>query len=297
MINSFSDMIKIAKQLPPKRVVVAAAADKDVLAAIALATKDKFVQPTLVGDKSAILKISKTLGFNLDDIEIVPEKDRKMCAVKAVELINQGHADILMKGLIETRSLLKAVLNKEHGLKINSRLSHITLMELKRHRKFLLITDDAVNIKPDVTTKITIIKNAIKFCRKLGITTPKIALVSASEEVNLKITSSIDAALITMMNRRGQIKDCLIDGPLAFDNIISKEACRHKGIITEVGGNADVIVVPELDAGNILLKTMRYFATTKMAGIVMGTQTPIILTSRADHAKQKYLSLVCATIF
>ncbi|MCK4608506.1 MAG: bifunctional enoyl-CoA hydratase/phosphate acetyltransferase [Gammaproteobacteria bacterium] len=294
MITSFDTIIDIAKNSQPKKVVVAAAEGESVLQAVQLAYKEKLIQPILVGDKQKISLLAKKIKFDLSAIEIYPEKTLAGSAKKAVALIKENKAEILMKGLINTGIILKAVLNKEVGLPVSPILSHITVIEAPAYHKLFVITDGGVIPDPTLNDKAGIIKNAVHFFHKLGVTNPKVAIASAAETVNLKMHSSVDAALLAIMNKRHQIEDCIVDGPLALDNIVSSDACRQKGIDTEVGGDADIIVVPTIESGNMLLKSIKYFGNARMGGVVLGTPVPIILSSRADPPEMEYLSIVSA---
>lgn len=295
-LKSFTTLIQKTKSQPTKKIVVAAAEDIAVLTAIAKATAENIVQPILIGNKQKISKIATNINFDLAKIEILNATNPTDTAKKAVATVKSAKADILMKGLMETSILLKAVLDKENGLQINSTLSHITLVETNKYHKLFAVTDAGVNLQPDIKTKIAIINNAINFYHQQNVTTPKIALASASEVINPKLEASAHAAAIVKLYKSKQLPGCIIEGPLALDNIVSKEACQHKGITTQIGGDMDIIIVPEIVAGNLLIKALKYFAGAQLAGFIVGAQIPIALASRADDHITKYLSIICAAV-
>ena len=214
-------------------------------------------------------------------------------AARAVEQVREGEADLLMKGKVATASLMKAVLDKDRGLRGTGILSHVTIAGLPTYPKFLLMTDAALNIAPDLNAKVAIINNAVAAARRLGIEEAKVGVICAVEKVNPEaMPATRDAALLAKMADRGQIKNCLIDGPFALDNAVSSKSCQVKGIRTEVGGDVDILLMPDIEAANVFYKTLAYLTDTPLAGIIMGAQVPIILTSRADSDKIKYLSIL-----
>ncbi|GAA4851726.1 bifunctional enoyl-CoA hydratase/phosphate acetyltransferase [Algivirga pacifica] len=294
MLTKISELKElVAKQSQKKRVVLCAAADDHSLEAVYHAYKEGFIKPILVGNEENIRTMIKELNFNFQesDLTIIHETDPKMMVEKSVRLIRGGGGDILMKGHITTAVLLRGVLNKEWGLKTHRLLSHFALFEIPAYHKLLTLADVAMNISPDLETKIGIINNCVEFMNKLGIQNPKIAAIAAVEMVNEKMSATTDAALLSIMNRRGQIKNCQIDGPLAFDNAISFESRDHKGISGEVAGDADMLLVPDIEAGNVLYKAFVFFANAKVASIILGTKVPVVLTSRADSEDTKLNSI------
>lgn len=293
-LKALDELIDIAKNKETRKLAVAAAADKPVLEAVKKATENGIVVPILVGNKEAIEKVAAEIGFNISDIRIVEENNPALAAVKAVELIKTGEADILMKGLVATAPLLKAVLDKEKGLRKGSTLSHFTLFESPYYHKLFGVTDAAMNIAPEFNDKVAIVNNAVEAMRGLGIETPKVAIVGPVEVVNPKIESTVHAAMLTVMNSRKQISNCIIDGPFALDNCVSKEAAEHKGIESPVAGEADILVAPELNSANILYKTLNFLGGASAAAVIMGAKVPIVLTSRADTDRAKYLSIALA---
>jgi len=294
ILKSLSTFVEMAKNNTTKRLVVAAAEDLPVLQAVQNATKEGIIKPLLVGDKEKIEKIASEIDFNLNEIQIVDEKNPAKSSILAVKLIREGNADFLMKGLVGTAELLRAVLDKEKGLRKGSTISHVAFFETPHYHKLLALTDAAMNVAPILKEKVAIVKNAVEVYHRLGINTPKVALVGAVEKVNEKMEATVDAAMITMMNKRKQIKGCIIDGPLAVDNAVSKEACEHKGIETEVGGDVDIIMCPDIEAANVMYKTLNFLGGATAAAVIMGASVPIVLTSRADTEKSKLMSIALA---
>lgn len=296
-IKSLDIFLDIAKSKPKRKIAVAAAEDSHVLGAIKEAVAESIVEPILVGNTAKIKEIANGIGFSLNGIEIIEEVDIKKACRKAVEIVRAGDANIIMKGLVSTADFLRAVLNKEAGLRKGDMLSHVGFFDPKAYHKVVAITDAAQNIAPTLQEKITIINNAVDVFNHVGFPNPKIALLGAVEVVNPKMESTLDAAAITQMNRRNQIKGCLIDGPLAFDNAISKEAAEHKGIVSEVAGDADMLFVPNIEVGNVLYKSFTYFGGANVAAMIMGAAVPIVLTSRADSDRSKLLSVALAAAY
>jgi len=294
ILKSLNDIVELAKAKEKRRLAVAAAADRPVLEAVKNAYENGIIVPILVGNKNEIEKISKEIKFDLSGIEIIEESDPAKASIKAVALIKDGKADILMKGLVSTAPLLKAVLDKENGLRKGATLSHFALIESPYYHKLLAVTDAAMNVYPEFNDKVDILKNAIEVFHKLGIENPKVAIVCAVETVNEKMPPTIHAAMLTMMNKRGQITGCIVDGPLALDNAISKEAAHHKGIKSEVAGDADLILTPNIESGNILYKSLNFLGGAVTAAIIIGAKVPIVLTSRADSDRSKLLSIALA---
>lgn len=294
MLKSLTTLLEIAKQKGVCRIAVAAAADKHVLDAIMMAKQEGFAKPLLVGEKSAIEKIAAELGFNLDGITIIDIADPYKASVEAVALIRSGKADILMKGLVGTGPMLKAVLDKETGLRKGATLSHVALFETQFYHKLIGVTDAAMNVAPEFDEKVSMVQNAVEVFHKLGINEPKVAIVCAVETVNPKMEATVHAAMLTQMNRRKQIKGCIIDGPLALDNAVSAESAHHKGIVSEVSGDVDLLVTPEINSGNVLYKSLNFLGGATTAAVIMGAKVPIVLTSRADSEKSKLMSIALA---
>jgi phosphate butyryltransferase len=297
ILKSMESFLEIAESKPKKKIVVAAAEDDCALLAISTAKKDGIADPILVGNKKKIEELASNIKFDLTDVEIIEENDKVTAAKIAVKLIRDGYGQILMKGMIGSAEFLKAVLDKEFGLRKGDLLSHIAFFEIPKYHKLIALSDAAQNINPTLDEKISIIKNAIDFFHRLGVENPKIAILSAVENVNFKMESTVHAALIAQMNHRNQLDGCIIDGPLAFDVAISKSACEHKGLKTDVGGDSDFLLVPDIVSGNVLYKSFTYFANATVAAIILGAKVPIVLTSRADTERSKLLSLALAACF
>lgn len=292
--KSLKDIVSIAKGKETRRLAVAAAADRHVLEAIKSAYLEGIIIPKLIGNKTEIEKICKEIDFNLSGIELYEENNPARSAIKAVALIKEGKADILMKGLVSTAPLLKAVLDKENGLTKGSTLSHFALIESPYYHKLFGITDAAMNITPGFEEKVHILNNAVEVFHRLGIKNPKVAVVGPLEIVNPKIESTTHAAMLTVMNKRGQIQGCVVDGPFAIDNAVSKKAAEHKGIVSDVAGDADILLAPDLNSGNILYKTLMFLGGGITAAVIMGARVPIVLTSRADDERSKMMSIALA---
>ena len=295
MLEHLSELREVVKKAPKKKLVVAAAHDEHSLGAIVNAAKMKIVDAMLVGDKEKIHRIGDKLELDFSQMEIIDEPNLGESVAKAVKLVHFGDADILMKGNVGTAILLRGILNKEWGLRQNEILSHIAIFEVPAyHHKLIALTDVAMNIAPDLTDKVKILRNSIEFLHKLGIEKPKIAVLGAVELVNEMMPATLDAALLSKMADRGQIPNCLIDGPLAFDNAISSEAAEHKGIKSNVAGKADLLLLPDIEAGNMLYKAFIFFANAKVAANILGASAPIVLTSRSDSEDSKFDSICLA---
>jgi phosphate butyryltransferase len=294
MLKNLDSLVRVAKDKETRRLAVAAAGDKPVMEAVFTAMKEDIIRPLLVGDKSKIESIASEIGFDLNGVEIFDEANPAAAAKKAVSLIREGNADILMKGHVSTGPLLKAVLDKENGLRKGGLLSHIAFYESPYYHKLIGVTDAAMNVAPEFDEKVHILNNAVEAFHKLGVKCPKVAIIGAVETVNSKMEATVHAAMLTMMNKRKQIKGCLVDGPLAIDNAVSKEAAIHKGIESEVAGDADILVAPDINSGNILYKTIGFIGGGLSAAVLMGAAVPVVLTSRSDSDKSKMLSIALA---
>ena len=296
MITRLHELLEIAQENPPTRVAVAAAAHKLVLQSVQRAVERGLIIPLLVGIEKDIREEAEAIGWHLEDELIVPTSTNAAAADAAVDLVRRGEAEILMKGYLHTDEMLHAILRHETGLRTDRLLSHVFVLEVPTYHKLLLITDAAINIHPDILQKAAITQNAVDLARKLGVEVPKVAALSSVETINPKIPSTVHAACLHKMAERGQIKGAIVDGPLAFDNAISAEAAHEKGMNSPVSGEVDVVVVPDLDAGNILSKNLEYLASAKMAGIVMGASAPVVLTSRSDPPRARVYSLALASL-
>jgi phosphate butyryltransferase len=293
-LKKLDELIGIAQEKKTRRMVVAAAADAHVLAAVKVAMDKNIVSPVLIGDAEKIKAVVNEINMDAGKIEIIHEPDDKKACQRAVKLIKEGKAEVLMKGLVATAVILKAVLDKEYGLRKGSTLSHFALFESPYYHKLLGVTDAAMNVAPEFNDKVAIVNNAVEAMHGIGVKIPKVAILGPVETVNPKIESTVHASMLSVMNKRNQIKNCIIDGPFAVDNTVSKEACKQKGIESEVGGDADILVAPELNASNILYKTLAFLGGATSAAVIMGAKAPIVLTSRADTERAKLLSIAFA---
>lgn len=296
MMHTFAEIIDEVQKGKPGRIAVAVAQDAAVLQAVYRAREMGITEAILVGEKATILSEAKKVDLDLQGFEIVSVENHIQAAKRAVELVRSGCASMLMKGRLETPDLLRAVLDKELGLRTGNLLSHVMLIEAEGYTRLFLMTDGAVVVAPDLKQKIEIIRNAAIVAHALGIVNPRVAPICAIELINPDMPATIDAAILTQMNRRGQLKGVTIDGPLALDNAVSMEAAKHKGIYGEVAGQADILLMPDIEAGNVFYKAVTYFGRTKTAGIVMGAAAPIILTSRADSMEAKLQSIATALL-
>ena len=296
MFQSFAEIIAAAQRQERVKIAVAAAADADVLTAVQEAKKAGIADAILVGDTAAIGEICQQQGIDCGMFEMEHVPDVRMAARRAAELVRQGTAQVLMKGLVGTADFMRAVLNKSEGLGTGELLSHVVVFEASGYDRLMVITDPAINIAPDVPQKVQIIKNALQVTTALGNKEPRVAMLAAVETVTASMKATEEAALIAKMAERGQIKGCRIDGPLALDNAVSVAEAKHKGIGGEVAGKADVLVVPNIEAGNIFYKTLVYFANTPLAGIVIGAAAPVVLTSRSDSPQTKLNSIALAVV-
>jgi phosphate butyryltransferase len=296
MITKLDEIVEQARRYGPKRVAVAAAANALVLRSIKQAEELGLISPLLVGHRDEIMAEAEAVGYQVSDDKIVHVAMKNETAPKAVELVRTGKADILMKGYLHTHVLLHAVLDANAGLRTDRLLSHVFLMQVPTYHKLLAVTDAAINIAPDLLQKAAIVQNAVDLMRSLGIDLPKVAALSSVETINPRIPSTIDAACLHKMAERGQINHAIVDGPFAFDNAISRQAALEKGIDSPVSGDADILLAPDLDAGNILSKNLEYLASAQMAGIVMGARVPIVLTSRSDPPGARTYSLALAVL-
>ncbi len=276
------------------RIVVVAAHDDNVLASIRDVYNKGYVSPILIGDKEKIFKIAEEVGVDVSRMDIIKETDDIQGARMAVNMVNSGDADIMMKGHIMTADLMRVVLDKEKGLRTNRVINHVGIFEIANYPKLLFITDAGINISPDLKQKAEIIRNAVEVAVKLGIAKPKVAVLSAVEIINPAMQSTLDAAILSKMAQRGQIEGCTVDGPLAMDNAISLDAASHKHIESDVAGDADILVAPNIEAGNILVKTLVFLYKARTCSVITGAKAPLVVTSRADDSISKYYSILLA---
>jgi len=294
MIKHLSELVDQAKSKRTRKMVVASAHDEDVLEAVKNAQVEGIIVPILIGDAEKIIEICKKIDFDISNIEVIDIPDIYESAAKSTSLIRKGKAEILMKGLLSTGTLLKAVLDKELGLRKGALLSHVAVFESPYYHKLLGVTDAAMNVEPDLEGKIGIIKNAVEVFHKMGNTNPKVAIVGSVETINPKMEATMHAATISMMNYRKQITGCIIDGPLAIDGAVSRKAAELKNITSDVAGDVDIILAPDINGGNILYKSLNFLGGATAAAVIMGAKVPIVLTSRGDTEKSKFLSIALA---
>jgi phosphate butyryltransferase len=296
IIEAAQNALRASGKAPP-RIAVAAAQDEAVLASLTAARMLGLAGGILVGDRPAIEAIARERDIDLSATEIIHEDNKAAAAITAVGLVRDGRADLVMKGLVESAVFLRGVLRKDMGLNRGNLVSHVGVIESPHYHKLLFLSDGAINIAPGLSEKISIIENAAGLARRLGIGQPKIALLAALEQVNPeKMPCTADAAILTQMNRRGRWADCVIDGPLALDNALSAGSAGIKKINSPVAGDADILIVPSIEAGNMLYKSLMYLGKAKSAGLILGTRAPVILTSRADSAETKQASIALAVL-
>lgn len=294
--EKYERLIRKALELPAVPTAVAHPCDETSLQGAVEAAEAGLIIPILVGPKERIRSLAGTLGLDISRFEIVDAAHSHASAEKAVELVHSGKAELLMKGSLHSDELLGMVTKREGGLRTSRRISHVFVMDVPTHPQTLFITDAAVNIAPDLMAKRDIIQNAIDLYAGLGLGIPKVAILSAVETVNPNIPSTIEAAALCKMAERGQITGGELDGPLAFDNAISPEAARIKGITSSVAGHAQILIVPDLEAGNMLAKNLTFLSHADAAGIVLGARVPIIFTSRADSVRTRMASCAVAVL-
>jgi len=295
MLKNFDEVVERAKELGKRKLAVANPYEVEDLKAIKRAKDEGVIEPIIIGDKEKIEEFLKK-GNIESDMEIVEEKDYYKAIELSIQFAREGKADLIMKGLVKTPDLLHAVLDKEKGIRKYKLLSHVGVLSCSRYPKFIIMSDGGMVIAPNFDEKVEILKNALIVAKALEIETPKVALLSAIEIVNPKMPSTLDAALIAKMAQRRQIKGIIADGPLAFDNAISKWAAEHKGIDSPVAGDADVFIVPNIEAGNIFFKILNYLSDGKSAGVVIGAKVPVVLPSRADTPESKFYSIVLSSL-
>lgn len=287
------DLINKAKNLGPSKMAVACAADVPVLEAVEMARKENIIEAVLVGDKA---KITEILKDNAKYYEIIDIKDPVLASEEAVKLVSSKKCNVLMKGLVDTSVVLKAVLNRDFGLRTKNRLSHVTLMESDYYHKLFLMSDGAMNMYPDVDLKQEILENGVDILNRIGIKNPKVGCICAIEKVNPKMIHTLDCQTLVEKNKNNEITNCIVGGPYALDNAINKEAAIHKGIDDGIAGDVDFILMPQIESGNVFYKTMMFLTKANSASVVAGATNPIVLTSRADEIDTKFNSIAFAAL-
>lgn len=296
MLKSFQQIMKQAIRQKSFKISVAAAHDEEVLIAVEAARKKEIADAVLIGDEEKLKSIAHRRNIDLDKYEVIHEMDLMKASEKAVSMVSQGKAQMLMKGLVDTSIVLKAVLDKTIGLRTERILSHTAVFEVSGFDRLIFLADAGMNIQPNIDAKKHIIENTVDTARGLGNICPKVALVCAKEKMDSKMPCTVEAKKLEEMYKDGEIKNCIVGGPFGLDNAVSEEAARHKGVEHPVAGKADIIIVPNIEAGNILYKSLVYFSKSKNAGIIMGAKAPIILTSRADSSESKLNAIALAAV-
>lgn len=296
MAKDFNALMNLAQERGPKTISVACAHDKDVLVSIKMAMEKGIIEPILVGDKDKILTIANEIQLNLEGVQIIDEADKVLASRIATELVSSGKAHILMKGLVDTSIIMKQVLDKEIGLRSGKLISHVAVFDVATYHKVFIVTDAAMNIAPNLSQKKEIIDNSVILAQALDIEMPKVAVLAAKESISPKMEATVHAGDLADMNKEGAIKDCIVDGPFALDNAISKESAKIKGIVSPVAGDADILLAPDIEAGNVLYKALSFLANAKSAGLILGAAAPIVLTSRADNEEAKLNSIVLSVL-
>ena len=294
--GKYERLLERCRSLEPIPTSVAHPCEEAALLGAIEAARHGLIVPILVGPAAKIEATAAAAGLDLGGFEIVDAPDAGASAAKAVELIRKGQAEVLMKGSLHTDELMAAVVARDGGLRTGRRISHAFVMDVPTYHKVLIITDGAINIAPTLEDKVDICQNAVDLAISLGLERPKVAILAAVETVTSKMPATIDAAALCKMAERGQITGGMLDGPLAFDNAISKQAAKTKGILSEVAGDPDILLAPDLEAGNILAKQLSFLANADSAGLVLGARVPVILTSRADSVRSRVASCAVAML-
>jgi phosphate butyryltransferase len=296
VIKNFTELLEAAKSQKMMQIVVAAAQDEDVIKAVHQAKELGIAEPVLVGDEGKIKEIMDKLKIAGSSYEIINEPDLIQAARKSVELVRHGKGDFLMKGILQTANIMRAVLDKEIGLRTDNLISHVMVYEVSTYKKLLYTTDGGMNVAPSLEQKVQIMENAIKVCKAMKMEKIYASCLAGAETVNPKIPATVDAKALADMKGKWEAQGVEVQGPVALDLAISREACAHKGFKGKGGGNADILLVPYYEVGNVLGKSLTYFAGAKSAGVIMGAKVPIVLVSRADSSESKLLSIALGSI-
>jgi phosphate butyryltransferase len=295
-ITTFVQLMEAARRAGPKVVAVAVPHEAEILLGAQDAERQGIASCTLVGDRELIRKIAAENGIDITKMMIMHEPDSKTAARKVMELLRIGHADLAMKGKLETADFLRAALDKETGVRTGHLFSHVAVFELPGYDRLLFVSDSGVVVAPTLEQKVEIVQNAVAVAKALGVEVPKVAILAATETVNPKIPTTMDAANLAKMADRGQIQGAIVDGPLALDNAISPESVAIKGIKSPVAGKAEILIAPDVEAGNMLAKAITYFAKGKMAGVVVGGRCPLVVASRSDPHETKMVSIALGVL-
>ncbi len=295
MIKTIDDIFSLARQKGHGcRLVLCQASNEHALEAALEASAMGFVTPILVGRRDEIHEAARNLDRSVEGVQIVEAEDAEGMVEAAVRMVSSGQADILMKGGVTTPQIMKGVLNRQWGLRTDRLISHLAVFQIPAYHKLLVLTDAAMNIAPTLEEKAVIVQNTVDFVRRLGIDTPKVAVLAAIEQVNPKMPATLDADALKQMNARGEIVDCLVDGPLSFDLAVSQESKRDKHFESPVAADADILLAPDIEAGNLLYKSFAFFTECRMGAVILGAAAPIVLTSRADTMDAKLASIALA---
>ena len=292
--GKYEQLLERCRGYAPIPTAVAYPCEETALSGAIDAAKKGLITPILVGPAATISALAKSKGIDINGVRIVDVETSHDSAARAVALVREGEAELLMKGSLHSDEILAAVVSKDKGLRTGRRLSHVFLMDVPTYHKVLIVTDGAINIAPTLEDKVDICQNAIDLARSFGVERPKVAILAAVETVNSRMPATIDAAALCKMAERGQIKGGILDGPLAFDNAISADAAKIKGIVSEVAGDPDILLAPDLEAGNMMAKQLSFLANADSAGLVLGARVPVILTSRADSLRSRIASCAAA---
>jgi len=295
-VKTFTDILEEAKKCPPKKVAIAVAQDGEVVEAARECQENGIANAVLVGDADEIARIAGERGIDISNFEVINEPEIDDAVRKAVQMVHNGEADMVMKGAVQSPTVLRAVLDKNIGLRTGKVLSHVAVFESPGYDRLMLMTDAGMNIKPTFAQKVDMVKNAVSVAKSLNIKNPKVAIIAHMELVNPDMTSSVDAGMLSKMAERGQIKDCIVDGPLALDLALSKESARAKGVKSPVAGQADILVLDNIDAANVLYKALVFLGGAKITGLIVGASAPVILTSRADSSEAKLVSVAIGVL-
>ena len=297
MLTKLSQLKELLdKSHKPKKLVLAASEDAHSLNAVVHAATDNIIRPILVGDREKTFGMAEILNLDISKYEFIDAASPLEAVTTSVRMVHDKKADVLMKGKVGTSDMLSYVLNKDYGLRTGKLLSHFAYFEVETYHKLIAVTDVAMNIAPNLSEKIQILNNSVRVLNKLGIAKPKVAVLGAVEKVNTEMGATLDAALLSKMNQRDQILNCIVDGPLAFDNAVSVESAKHKEIKSDVAGDTDLLLMPDIEVGNVLYKSLVFFAKAKVASMIVGASAPIVLTSRSDSEQAKFDSILLAAV-